>query len=165
MGDSLLQMALEKPDTNFIGIEVHKPGVGKLLHGIAEHGVSNLRIICHDAKEVLAQGFDDGSIDQIQIFFPDPWHKKRHNKRRLVQQEFMLLIANKLKETGSVHLATDWQEYAVHMMEVMSGLDAYTNTQGEAAYWLDPDRPNTKFERRGQKLGHGVWDLLFTRAD
>lgn len=162
MGDSLLEMAKQNPDSNFIGIEVHQPGVGKLLHGIAEHNLNNLKIICHDAREVFEHCFENGSISTLQIFFPDPWHKKRHNKRRLIQTEFIEHIIEKLKPDAKIHLATDWQAYAEHMMEVMQGISRLENSNGENCYWAEPDRPGTKFEKRGQRLGHGVWDLLFS---
>lgn len=165
MGDSLLEMALAQPETNFIGIEVHRPGVGKLLHGIVEHGLTNLRIVCHDATEVLARGFGAESIDRVLIFFPDPWHKKRHQKRRIVQPGFMELLRTRLRPGGEIHLATDWQNYAEHMMTVLEAAPGLRNQQGENAYWLEPQRPETKFERRGQRLGHGVWDLLFVREE
>jgi tRNA (guanine-N7-)-methyltransferase len=156
-------MAREQTESSFIGIDVHKPGVGKLLHGIAEHGLSNLRIICHDAQEVLRNCFDPASIDQLLIFFPDPWPKKRHHKRRLVQTEFAELACAKLKTGGTIHLATDWQAYAEHMMDVLEGIDTLENVEGSKRYWDRPNRPATKFSRRGQKLGHGVWDLLFRK--
>lgn len=163
MGDSLLQMAREQPTSNFIGIDVHRPGVGKLLHGIAEHRLANLRIICHDAQEVLQNGFKAASIDQLLIFFPDPWPKKRHHKRRLVQSGFAELASAKLRSGGTIHLATDWQDYAEHMMGVLEGIDALENVEGSHCYWDHPTRPATKFSKRGQKLGHGVWDLLFRK--
>ena len=163
MGDSLLQMAQEQPASSFIGIDVHRPGVGKLLHGLAEHGLTNLRIICHDAQEVLQNCFDSASIDRLLIFFPDPWPKKRHLKRRLVQSGFVELASTKLKAGGTIHLATDWQAYAEHMMDVLEGIDTLENVMGSNSYWDRPKRPATKFSRRGQKLGHGVWDLLFRR--
>lgn len=164
MGDSLLEMAIAQPNTNFIGIEVHRPGVGKLLHGIQESALSNLRIISHDAIDVLGNGFADKSIDKLLIYFPDPWHKKRHNKRRLVQPEFIQMVRARLKLHSEIHMATDWQPYAEHMMEVMSAAEGFENCQGPQGYWESPERPETKFERRGLKLGHGVWDLLFRRV-
>ena len=161
MGDSLLEMAANSPEQNFLGIEVHKPGVGKLLHGIAERGLTNLRVICHDAKEVLTQGLADASVQRILIFFPDPWHKKRHNKRRLVQPEFISQLTDKLASGGRLHLATDWEPYAEHMLEVLEADPVLINSNGEGQFWAAPERPETKFERRGQRLGHGVWDLLY----
>lgn len=163
MGDSLLEMASQAPETNFIGIEVHRPGVGKLLHGIAERELTNLKIICRDATEVLAQCLPPESIDRILIFFPDPWPKKKHHKRRLVQPEFMALLRERLKPGGQIHLATDWQEYAEYMLEVMEAVPGLRNSQGQGQYWAEPQRPGTKFERRGKRLGHGVWDLLYVK--
>lgn len=119
MGDSLLKMAQANPHSNFLGIEVHRPGVGKLLHGIAQHNLHNLKIVCHDATEVIANCFDPQSVDRLQIFFPDPWPKKRHHKRRIIQAEFVELLATRLAEGGLLHLATDWEAYALHMMEVL----------------------------------------------
>ncbi len=163
MGDSLLEMAIANPESNYLGIEVHRPGVGKLLNGIDANQLSNLKLVCHDAKEVLQHCLVDESIDKLLIFFPDPWHKKRHNKRRLVQAEFIELLSRKLKHAGEIHLATDWKPYAEHMMEVMQSIDSLSNSIGDSAYWASPARPVTKFERRGQRLGHGVWDLLFRK--
>ena len=164
MGDSLLEMASQQAEANFIGIEVHQPGVGKLLHGIAERQLSNLKVIFHDAKDVFEHCFTKQSIDRLQIFFPDPWPKKRHHKRRLVQAQFIESLLDKLKPGAEIHLATDWQEYAEHMLEVMEGIPALTNSNGNGNYWAEPDRPRTKFENRGKKLGHGVWDLLFRKV-
>jgi tRNA (guanine-N7-)-methyltransferase len=164
MGDSLLAMAASNPSQNFLGIEVHKPGVGKLLHGIAEQGLSNLKIICHDAKEVIEQGLGDASVDRFLVFFPDPWHKKKHHKRRIIQPQFSKLLSERLKTGGKLHLATDWQAYAEHMLEVLEAEPSLSNTNGPGQYWLEPDRPETKFQRRGQRLGHGVWDLLYEKT-
>lgn len=163
MGDSLLQMACDNRDVDYIGIEVHRPGVGKLLHGIAENQLSNIRIICHDAKDVLEQALLPGSIDRLQIFFPDPWPKKRHHKRRLVQSAFIDLASSRLSAEGAIHLATDVDAYAEHMMEVMEAVSTLENAIAARQYWPTPARPQTKFERRGKKLGHGVWDLLFQK--
>lgn len=161
MGDSLLEMARNSPDQNFIGIEVHQPGVGKLLKGIADNKVGNLKLICHDAREILERGLPERCIDRLLLFFPDPWHKKRHNKRRLVQPEFLDLISSRLNEGAELHFATDWQAYAEHMMEVLEDDARFENALGEQNYWPSPDRPVTKFEKRGKRLGHGVWDLRF----
>ncbi len=161
MGDSLLEMAKKHPEWNFLGIEVHQAGVGKLLHGLVENQLSNLKIICHDAREILEFGLPDQCIDRLLLFFPDPWHKKRHNKRRLVQAEFIDLLPGKLKPGADIHFATDWQAYAEQMMEVLQGNSQIENSNGSDNYWLEPDRPATRFERRGQGLGHAVWDLLF----
>ena len=163
MGDSLLEMARQHPATNFLGIEVHRPGVGKLLHGIAEHDVKNLKIMCHDATEVMAACFPEQSINRILVFFPDPWPKKRHHKRRIIQAPFVSLLASRLKAGGQLHLATDWEQYAEHMMEVLEQESALTNKFGAGNFYPDPERPPTKFENRGRRLGHGVWDLLFEK--
>ncbi|MFK7863460.1 MAG: tRNA (guanosine(46)-N7)-methyltransferase TrmB [Pseudohongiellaceae bacterium] len=165
MGDSLLEMAKAEPSRNYIGIEVHRPGVGKLLHGIESSSLSNLKIISHDAVEVLKIGLAPESVDEVLIFFPDPWHKKRHNKRRLIQQGFVAMLKSRLKRGSKVHMATDWKPYAEHMMEVMTHAEGFKNSNGINNYWESPNRPETKFERRGLKLGHGVWDLLFERSD
>jgi len=164
MGQSLVEMARANPDANFIGIEVHKPGVGRLLHAVAEHGVQNIRVYCHDAVEILRDCIPDDSLDTVQIFFPDPWHKKRHNKRRLVQPPFVAVLRDKLKAGGTLHLATDWEDYALQMMDVLSHVDGLSNTHGSGRFAPRPEhRPLTKFERRGERLGHGVWDLVFSR--
>jgi tRNA (guanine-N7-)-methyltransferase len=164
MGASLVTMAAAAPDSNFIGIEVHKPGVGRLLHSMVDEGVDNIRVYCHDAVEVLRDCIADESLDTVQIFFPDPWHKKRHHKRRLVQPEFIAGLIRKLKRGGTLHLATDWEHYAEQMMEVLSAAEGLSNTCGDGEYAPRPEhRPLTKFELRGERLGHGVWDLVFTR--
>lgn len=164
MGGSLLQMAQAAPDKNFIGIEVHRPGVGKLLHDMADAGVDNIRVYCDDAVEVLQHCIDDDSLNAVQIFFPDPWHKKRHNKRRLIQPEFVQLIHRKLKAGGILHAATDWQDYAEHILAVMQAAPNYRNCAPQD-YAPRPDyRPKTKFEQRGERLGHGVWDIIFAKG-
>lgn len=164
MGDSLADMAEAAPDTNFLGIEVHRPGVGKLLHTVEARGLANVRVYCHDAVEILQRCIADHSVDRVQIFFPDPWHKKRHHKRRLIQAPFVSLLKSKLKPGGVLHLATDWQHYAEHMMAVLSADSDLTNLAGAEQYSETTERPETKFERRGQRLGHGVWDLMFEFA-
>ena len=164
MGQSLVAMAAAAPDSNFIGIEVHSPGVGKLLHSMQEQGVDNIRVYCHDAVEILRDCIADASLDTVQIFFPDPWHKKRHHKRRLVQPPFVELLVRKLRVGGTLHLATDWENYAEQMMEVLTAAEGLSNTCAPGEFAPRPDfRPLTKFELRGERLGHGVWDLLFTR--
>lgn len=164
MGQSLAQMADQARDKHFIGVEVHTPGVGKLLALAEEKELDNLRVYEHDAVEVLEKCIPDGSIDTVQVFFPDPWHKKRHNKRRLIQSDFVQLLRKKLAIGGVLHLATDWENYADQMMEVMTLAEGYENQAGEYAFSEKPEsRPETKFERRGERLGHGVWDLLFER--
>lgn len=165
MGKSLVEMAAAAPEKNFIGIEVHKPGVGACLGDAGELGLSNLRVMEHDAVEVLKNMLPDESLSRLQLFFPDPWHKKRHHKRRIVQTEFVELIRTKLAIGGHLHMATDWEPYAQHMAEVVNNNSAYTNTAAEGDYVPRPDyRPITKFETRGQKLGHGVWDLIYERT-
>ena len=165
MGDSLVEMAAAAPDSNFIGIEVHRPGVGRLLHSMAAREVGNIRVYCHDAVEVLRDCIAEHSLDTVQIFFPDPWHKKRHHKRRLIQPPFIDLLVSRLKPGGTLHLATDWENYAEQMMEVLTNSEWLANSEPEGCFAPRPEhRPLTKFERRGERLGHGVWDLVFTRA-
>ncbi len=166
MGDSLLAMASAAPETNFIGIEVHRPGVGRLLNNVSKAGLSNVRVFQEDALEVLEHCIPDGSLDCLQLFFPDPWPKKKHHKRRMVQPAFAQQLRPKLKVGGCFHMATDWEPYAEHMMEVMSAAEGYRNRAGEGQYSPQPEaRPDTKFQRRGEKLGHGVWDLVFDRTE
>ncbi len=164
MGQSLATMAAAAPEVNFIGIEVHTPGVGKLLHSVAASELKNIRVYCHDAVEVLRDCIPDSSLDTVQIYFPDPWHKKRHHKRRLIQPPFVELLVSRLKPGATLHLATDWENYAEQMMEVLSSSRALRNTAGPGCYAPRPEyRPLTKFEQRGARLGHGVWDLIFCR--
>lgn len=165
MGASLVEMAAAAPASNFIGIEVHRPGVGKLLHAMAERDVDNIRVYCHDAVEVLRDCIPARSLDTVQIFFPDPWHKKRHHKRRLIQPPFVSDLVRHLKPGGTLHLATDWENYAEQMLEVLENEPALVNACGQGEFSPRPEhRPVTKFERRGEGLGHGVWDLLFRRV-
>nr|WP_141674847.1 tRNA (guanosine(46)-N7)-methyltransferase TrmB [Gilliamella apicola] len=162
MGASLIEMAKNAPNKNFLGIEVHKPGVGACLMAIEENQLSNLKVMCHDAVEVLENMIPNHSLDKVQIFFPDPWHKARHNKRRIIQPKFVQLIRQKLKLGGILHLATDWQNYAEHMLDVLNQAEGFENLSPSSNYIPRPDdRPITKFEKRGQNLGHGVWDLQF----
>lgn len=164
MGASLVEMAKNASNRNFLGIEVHKPGIGACLMAIDEQKLSNLRVMCHDAVEVLENMIPNHSLDKVQIFFPDPWHKARHNKRRIIQPKFVELIWQKLKQGGILHLATDWQNYAEHMLEVLNQAEGFTNLSPTGDYIPRPnDRPITKFEKRGQNLGHGVWDLQFIK--
>lgn len=163
-GASLAQMAKNQPDHDFIGIEVHRPGVGQLLKSIQNDELSNVRVACTDAVALLKNRIKDKSLDRIQIFFPDPWHKKRHHKRRIIQPAFVNVLADKLKHGGHLHLATDWQDYAEQMLEDVSGNERFSNCSHDGSYIERPDyRPITKFEQRGHRLGHGVWDLLFKR--
>jgi tRNA (guanine-N7-)-methyltransferase len=163
MGGSLLQMAQQASEKNFIGIEVHRPGVGKLLRDMDEVGVNNIRVFCDDAVDVLQQCIADASLATVQIFFPDPWHKKKHNKRRLVQPEFVQLLRSKLQTGGVLHIATDWQDYAEQILAVMSAAPGFKNQAGEGYAPRPEYRPKTKFEQRGERLGHGVWDVLFEK--
>lgn len=166
MGDSLLEMARNEPDKNFIGIEVHPPGVGRLLSVAGKESLNNLRVYMADAMDVLDDCIADASVDRLQLYFPDPWHKKKHHKRRILQPSFAKKIRQKLKIGGVFHLATDWQNYAEHMLEVMSVADGFTNLSPAGNYCPRPPyRPVTKFEKRGEGLGHGVWDLLFQAAE
>ncbi|MEQ3512973.1 tRNA (guanosine(46)-N7)-methyltransferase TrmB [Pseudoalteromonas sp. SS15] len=166
MGKSLVEMAKNAPHLNFIGIEVHRPGVGACLMEADEAGLTNLRVFEHDAVEVLADCIADGSLTTMQLFFPDPWHKKRHHKRRIVQPEFVESLRQKLKIGGVFHMATDWENYAEHMLEVMTAAPGYENISETQDYVPRPDnRPLTKFEQRGHRLGHGVWDLMFKRSN
>ncbi|GAB3027494.1 tRNA (guanosine(46)-N7)-methyltransferase TrmB [Bowmanella dokdonensis] len=164
MGKSLVEMAMAEPDKDFIGIEVHRPGIGVCLMDAGEAGLTNLRLFEHDAVEVLAQCIPDNSLTRLQLYFPDPWHKKRHHKRRIVQPEFAQKVRQKLAPGGVWHMATDWENYAEHMLEVMGQAEGYRNLSQSGDYVPRPDfRPLTKFEQRGHRLGHGVWDLLFER--
>lgn len=164
MGQSLAAMAAAEPDKDFIGIEVHRPGVGALLMAIRDAGLSNLRTYCDDAVDILRLCIPDNSLTRVQLYFPDPWPKKKHHKRRIVQPDWAALVRTKLAPGGVLHMATDWEEYAGHMMAVMNGVEGFTNLAGPGGFSPRPDwRPETKFERRGEKLGHGVWDLLFEK--
>lgn len=162
MGQATADIAAAQPDVNFLGIEVHEPGVGALLKRIGEDGLANLRIVQHDAVEVLQHMIAPASLAAVHIFFPDPWHKKRHHKRRLIQPPLVALLASRLQAGGVLHCATDWQPYAEQMLEVLSAEPTLENTA--TGYAPKPDyRPLTKFEARGLKLGHGVWDLVFRK--
>ena len=165
MGDSLADMAKHYPQNNYVGIEVHPPGVGRLINRCGEESINNVRAYMADAVDVLTDCFAENSIDRLQLFFPDPWHKKKHNKRRIVQPEFAELVRTRLTPGGKFHMATDWAEYAEYMMEVMSLAPGYQNDAGEYQFIKTPDyRAKTKFERRGERLGHGVWDLIFSKV-
>jgi len=162
MGDSTAAIAAANPDIDYLGIEVHGPGVGNLLRLIEASDLKNVRLIQHDAVEVLNNMIADGSLDGVHIFFPDPWHKKRHHKRRLIQGAFINMLCSKLKAGAYLHVATDWQEYAEWVLEVLNAEPLLQNTAAD--YAPRPDyRPLTKFEKRGINLGHGVWDLIFLR--
>lgn len=162
MGDSTAAIAAANPGVDYLGIEVHGPGVGNLLRLIEASDLKNIRLIQHDAVEVLNNMIPDGSLDGVHIFFPDPWHKKRHHKRRLIQAPFVNMLCSKLKAGAYLHVATDWQEYAEWVLEVLNAEPLLQNTAQD--YAARPDyRPLTKFEKRGINLGHGVWDLIFLR--
>lgn len=163
MGETTARIAAEHPDIDYLGVEVHTPGVGALLKRIGELGLSNVRIIQHDAVEVVRHMLPEESLDGVHIFFPDPWHKKRHHKRRLIQAEFVGLLARRLKPGAYVHLATDWEDYAQQMLKVLSAEPNLANTAGGFAE-RPAYRPLTKFEQRGLRLGHRVWDLIFRRV-
>lgn len=163
MGEATAHIARVRPDDNFLCCEVHEPGVGALLKRIGEHDITNIRILQHDAVEVLEQMLPEGCLDGIHIFFPDPWHKKKHNKRRLIQSAFVAKLTARLKVGGYIHCATDWQPYAEQMLEVLDAEPLLRNTA--EGFAPQPDyRPLTKFENRGLRLGHGVWDVVFRRV-
>jgi len=162
MGHTTVEIAKNLPDSNFVAIDVHSPGVGNLLNKIKDNELSNLKIIQHDAVEVLEKMVLDKSLDAIHIFFPDPWHKKRHNKRRLIQEPFLELVSRKLKKDGYVHVATDWQDYADWIIECFKKNKIYTSMNND--FSKKPSyRPKTKYEDRGINLGHQVWDIIFIK--
>ncbi len=164
-GETLFAIARERADWDCLGIEVHEPGVGRLLLQASEASLGNLRILCHDAVEVLEQQIPDESFDEALVFFPDPWPKKRHHKRRLIQPPFAALLARKLRRGAVLRLATDWQPYAGQMLEVLNRCELLVNDAADRAFCPRPAiRPPTRFERRGQRLGHGVWDLEYRKA-
>jgi len=164
-GDSLAQIAAENADKDYIGIEVHRPGVGHLLLQLEQNSISNVRIYCHDAIEVLEQRVADNSLDAVHLFFPDPWPKKKHHKRRIVRASFVDLLVRKLKSGGYFHAATDWENYAAAMLNLLSANSVMINNSQTNEYCVRPDyRLLTKFEKRGLRLGHGVWDLIFRKA-
>ena len=162
MGDATAHIAALLPEKNFIGVEVHTPGIGSLLKLIGEKSITNLRLIQHDAVEVVKHMLAPDSLAGVHVFFPDPWHKARHNKRRLIQSPFVQLLVSRISPGGYFHCATDWEDYAVQMLEVLNAEQQLKNTAD--GFSSRPDyRPLTKFENRGIQLGHGVWDLVFTR--
>ncbi len=166
MGHSTLLMAAAAPEQDFIGVEVHRPGVGALLNGALAQNLRNIRVYTCDAIEVLRDCVADASLDRVLLYFPDPWHKARHSKRRIVKAEFAELVRQKLKVGGVLHMATDWEPYAQYMLEVMQVAPGYRNLAADGRCVERPsERPVTKFERRGERLGHGVWDLKFARVD
>ena len=163
-GASLAEQAKQHPEIDFLGIEVHRPGVGNLLQVIEAEGLTNIRVMQEDAVEILKDQIPLASLDKVQLFFPDPWHKKKHHKRRIVQLDFVEVLRQRLKLAGHFHMATDWQHYAEHMLEVMTAAEGFSNTSKTGDYVPRPEsRPLTKFEQRGHRLGHGVWDLIFEK--
>lgn len=164
-GDNLLRLAAAHPERDFLGIEVHRAGVGRLLLALESGALRNVRIICHDAVEVLARQLAPGTVDEILILFPDPWPKKRHHKRRLIQPAFVELAASRLIRGGALRLATDWQPYALQMLETLAATGNLKNLAAEGGFVPRPgEREPTRFERRGERLGHDVWDLAFRRG-
>lgn len=164
-GEALRYAAAHDAERDYIGIEVHAPGVGRLLNGLAADGSDHVRLYHYDAVEVLEREIADGALDEIRIYFPDPWHKKRHNKRRLLKPEFAALLVRKLARGGRLHLATDWRDYAEQMWEVLDAADGLRNRAGPGGHMERPPwRPQTHFESRGQRLGHEVFDLLYDRT-
>lgn len=165
-GESLAKMAAENPGQDYIGIEVHRPGVGHLLMLLEQAGLTNVRIYCHDAIEILEQRIPNQSLAGLHLFFPDPWPKKKHHKRRIVNQSFVGLLQRKLMAGGYFHAATDWQHYAEWMLAILAAEPQLTNLSPTHDYCARPEyRPLTKFEQRGLRLGHGVWDLIFKTQD
>ena len=163
-GEALAWASEHDQARNFIGVEVHGPGVGRLMNALAARDAANVRLYKHDAVELLENEIAPGTLSEARIWFPDPWHKKRHNKRRIIQPEFVALLASRMATHGLLHLATDWQAYAEHMLEVMEAAPDWRNALAPGQYSEKPDwRIETHFERRGLKLGHGVWDLLYRK--
>ncbi|HEU5398631.1 MAG TPA: tRNA (guanosine(46)-N7)-methyltransferase TrmB [Gammaproteobacteria bacterium] len=164
-GDALLELAQRHPDEDFLGVEVHRPGVGRLLLNLEAAGAHNVRLACEDAVEFLGKRVSAAALDAALIYFPDPWPKKRHHKRRLLQPEFVSLLAEKLKAGGRLHFATDWEDYARHALKVLSAAPEFRNAAATGGYTPRPaERPPTRFERRGLRLGHAVFDLVFLRT-
>jgi tRNA (guanine-N7-)-methyltransferase len=163
-GANLIQMAAQQPEADFLGVEVHRPGVGRALLDIERLALQNVRLSNHDAVEVIAEQLPAACLDEVLVLFPDPWHKKRHHKRRLLNEAFVALLATRLKPGGVLRAATDWEPYAIAMLEVLGSCAQLENTSAEGGYVPRPDaRQPTRFERRGERLGHGVWDLAFRR--
>lgn len=164
-GESLRQMAQNEPQRDFIGVEVHPPGIGHLLLALEEHAIENIRVAATDAVPFLQERIAPASLAAVRIYFPDPWPKKRHHKRRLIQPPFVRLLARCIRPGGILHLATDWQPYADHMLEVLAASPDFTNLSTQGDYCTRPDwRPETKYERRAGRLGHQIRDLLFERS-
>jgi tRNA (guanine-N7-)-methyltransferase len=164
IGEVIGSLAENHPHIDYVGVEVHRPGVGRLLLRAEQAGLSNLRVICHDAVEVLKDKFQNDCFDEILVFFPDPWHKKRHHKRRLIEPHFVACLAAKLRPGGVLRLATDWQAYAEQMLAVCNADPHLASLSADRTYVPRPDfRPPTRFEKRGERLGHGVWDLAYAK--
>jgi tRNA (guanine-N7-)-methyltransferase len=163
-GEVIGALAENHPDIDYLGIEVHRPGVGRLLLRAQQSGLKNLRVVCDDAVDVLRDHIPDDSLDEVLVFFPDPWHKKRHHKRRLIEPKFVALLAPKLRAGGILRLATDWQDYAEQMLQVCNAEPALKSLSQDSGFVARAEfRPPTRFERRGERLGHGVWDLAYLR--
>ncbi len=164
-GSSLAEMASYNPGVNYLGIEVHRPGVGHLMFLLKQNNIKNVRIYHHDAIEILEQKIPDNSLTAVHLFFPDPWQKRRHHKRRIVRPSFVSLLAKKLKPGGYFHAATDWEHYAKDMLTILSSSDELVNSSSDNRFCQRPEhRPLTKFENRGLRLGHSVWDLIFKKT-
>lgn len=164
-GTSLVEMATREPDHDFVGVDVHRPGVGRLLLALEERGLDNVRVCCHDAEQLLESTIADVSLDRLLLFFPDPWPKTKHHKRRLVKPAFVALVARKLKPGGLFHMATDWEPYASQALDMLQASDTFFNCRQVGGYSRRPEyRPITRFEQRGRRLGHPVRDLIFRRA-
>jgi len=164
MGHSLIEAAMNNPDIDYVGVEVYRPGIGTLLDAVAKNSIKNIKIFNADVIEVLKTSIPDLSLDTVQIFFPDPWPKKRHHKRRLVQLSFIEVIYKKLKENGQLHLVSDWEDYASHMQNVLSSSSGFRNLIGDKNF-LDEntDRPTTKYEQRGKRLGHQIYEMIYVK--
>ena len=164
-GEHLAALAAAHPERDYFGIEVHRPGVGHLLLLASLNNLTNVRASAHDAVEVLREQIAEGSLDEVLVLFPDPWHKKRHHKRRLIQPPFVELIASRLRQGGVLRLATDWEEYALQMLEVLSAAKTLFTNLSPTGDWMPrpEERAPTRFEKRGARLGHGVWDVAFSR--
>jgi tRNA (guanine-N7-)-methyltransferase len=163
-GEHLASLAAAHPERDYFGVEVHRPGVGHLFMLAATNNLANIRASTHDAVEVLGEQITTAALDEVLVLFPDPWHKKRHHKRRLIQPPFIELVASRLAPGGVLRLATDWEEYALQMLEVMRGNPRFTNLSPTGDWMPTPPRAPTRFEKRGARLGHGVWDLAFRRT-
>jgi tRNA (guanine-N7-)-methyltransferase len=164
-GEVIGSLAESHPERDYLGVEVHRSGVGRLLLRAAQGNLGNVRVICDDAVQVLSERVSDDSFDEVLVFFPDPWHKKRHHKRRLIDATFAALLTRKLRPRGVLHLATDWQGYAEQMLEVLNATAGLESLSPDGTYVPRPDfRPSTRFERRGERLGHGVWDLAYAKV-